>query len=67
MGKVRGRSSTKVHSDRTKVINVQWEVSLNSYVLCVLNRRLLSAAQYLGGGQAGFHYIPCTGYPSRML
>ena len=37
------------------------------FVLRVLNRHLISAAQYLGVGQAGFHYIPCTGYPSRML
>jgi len=28
MGKVRGRSYTKVHSDRTKVTKAQWEVSL---------------------------------------
>jgi hypothetical protein len=60
---VRGRSNTKVHSNRT----TQWEVSLNSYVLCVLNRHLLSAAQHLGVGQVGFHCVPCTGYPSRML
>jgi len=37
------------------------------FVLRVLNRHLISAAQYLGVGQAGFRYIPCTGYPSRML
>jgi hypothetical protein len=65
MGKVRGYNSTKVHSNRTKVKNAQREVSLNSCVLCVLNRHL-SAVQCLGVGQAGFHCIPYTGYPSRM-
>jgi hypothetical protein len=54
MDKVRGRSSTKVHSDRTKVKNAQWEVSLISSVLPIFNTHLLRAVQYLGVGQAAF-------------
>ena len=30
-------------------------------------RHLLSAVQYLGVGQTDYHYIPCTGYTSRLL